>query len=148
MNIGWAIAALLHGLLYVVCSTFPVSERTEGKNEHLIKDIEIPKSCNDCEFIQRGYPDWCDLSCRSRDVFNSSIRPDWCPLEEAEPKWIPIEQDCPKRGKDVLISHNGVVSIDWLTQTAGVGYFFVSGVAVQDIDAWMPLPEPFVEVEE
>ena len=49
----------------------------------LIKDMEIPKSCNDCEFIQRGYPDWCDLSCRCRDIFNPSIRPDWCPLEEA-----------------------------------------------------------------
>lgn len=51
----------------------------------LIKDMEMPKSCDNCEFIQRGYPDWCDLSCRSRDVFDSSIRPDWCPLEYAEP---------------------------------------------------------------
>lgn len=50
----------------------------------LIKDMEIPKSCNDCEFIQRGYPDWCDLSCRWREIFNSFIRPDWCPLEETD----------------------------------------------------------------
>lgn len=67
------------------------------------------------------------------------------PSVDAEPRWIPIEQDCPKMGKDVLISHNGVVSIDWLTQSEGVRYFFVSGVAVQDIDAWMPLPEPYKE---
>ena len=65
------------------------------------------------------------------------------PTIETEPRWIPIEQDCPEKGKDVLISHNGVVSIDWLTQSEGVGYFFVSGVAIQDIDAWMPLPEPY-----
>ena len=58
----------------------------------VIKDMEMPKSCDDCEFIQRGYPDWCDLSCRSQDVFNPSIRPDWCPIVEfSYGKWIPIK---------------------------------------------------------
>lgn len=79
----------------------------------LIKDMEIPKSCNDCEFIQRGYPDWCDLSCRCRDVFNPAIRPDWCPLEEAgtvkHGRWIKNEDrsgwHCSCCGKDDLYAY-------------------------------------------
>lgn len=59
------------------------------------------------------------------------------------PRWIPVEYRPPEFGKEVLISHKGAVSIDWLTQSEGWAYFFVSGVAIADIDAWMPLPEPF-----
>lgn len=50
-----------------------------------INEMKMPNNCEECEFHQSGYPDWCDLSCRCRDVFNPSIRPDWCPLEEAVP---------------------------------------------------------------
>lgn len=31
MNIGWAIAALLHGLLYVVCFAFFSKRKDEGE---------------------------------------------------------------------------------------------------------------------
>ena len=50
----------------------------------LIKEIDLPKCCDDCEFMQSGYPDWCDLTCRGLDVFNPSIRPNWCPLVEVK----------------------------------------------------------------
>ena len=58
-------------------------------------------------------------------------------------QWIPIEDRQPEFGKDVLISHRGFVSIDWLTQSEGDAYFFASRVAIADIDAWMSLPAPW-----
>lgn len=60
-------------------------------------------------------------------------------------QWIPIEDRQPEFGKDVLISHRGFVSIDWLTQSEGNAYFFASRLAIADIDAWMPLPSSFRE---
>ena len=63
----------------------------------------------------------------------------------SEPQWIPVEVRPPKFGKDVLISYRNGVCVDWLTQSEGNAYFFISGVAIQDIDAWMPLPEPYKE---
>jgi hypothetical protein len=62
-------------------------------------------------------------------------------------RWIPIEDRLPEFGKDVLISHRGFVSIDWLTQSEGDAYFFASRVAIADIDAWMPLPKPWKAVK-
>lgn len=50
----------------------------------LIKGMDMPKWCDDCEFMQSGYPDWCDLTYRDLDVFISSIRPNWCPLVEVK----------------------------------------------------------------
>lgn len=49
----------------------------------LIKGMEMPKDCYDCEFHRSDYPDWCDLSitCR-KDVYDTSIRQEWCPLVE------------------------------------------------------------------
>lgn len=68
---------------------------------------------------------------------------DEVPSAQPKPKWIPVEYRPPEFGKEVLISHKGVVSIDWLTQSEGWAYFFVSGAAIADIDAWMQLPEPY-----
>ena len=48
----------------------------------LIKGMEMPKNCAECEFHQSGYPDWCDLSIRARDIHNMEIRQEWCPLVE------------------------------------------------------------------
>ena len=50
----------------------------------LIKDMEMPKNCSDCDF--ESYPrgaHYCQFKMR---VIDSLERPDWCPLEEAEPK--------------------------------------------------------------
>lgn len=67
---------------------------------------------------------------------------------EAEQRWIAVEYRPTEFGKEVLISHKGVVSIDWLTQSEGWAYFFVSGAAIADIDAWMPLPTAYERSEE
>lgn len=64
------------------------------------------------------------------------------------PQWIPVEVRPPKFGEDVLISYRNGVCVDWLTQSEGNAYFFISGVAIQDIDAWMPLPKPPKEGDE
>ena len=47
----------------------------------IIKGLKMPKNCGECIWIQRGYPDWCDLP-MGRDLFNDKKRPDWCPLIE------------------------------------------------------------------
>jgi len=65
------------------------------------------------------------------------------PSAQPEPRWIPVEIEPPEFGKEVLISHKGTVSIDWLTQSEGWAYFFMSGAGIADIDAWMPLPESY-----
>ena len=65
-------------------------------------------------------------------------------LPSAEPQqWIPIEERPPQFGKDVLVSYRGGVMADWLTQCEGNAYFYISGVAIQDVDAWCELPEPY-----
>ena len=58
-------------------------------------------------------------------------------------RWIPIEEKPPAFGKDVLVTYRDGVFADWLTQSEGNAYFYISGVAIQDITAWMPLPEPW-----
>jgi len=59
----------------------------------LIKGMKMPKNCYDCEFRQSGYPDWCDLSITSRDVYNTSIRQKWCPLIELHDHGNLIDRD-------------------------------------------------------
>lgn len=70
------------------------------------------------------------------------------PSTQPEPKWIPVEYRPPEFGKEVLISHKGTVSIDWLTQSEGSAYFFMSGAGIADIDAWMPLPKRYERSED
>lgn len=56
----------------------------------IITSIDMPKNCDECLFIQRGYPDWCDLP-MGQDIYDDQRRPEWCPLSEVEPvktgKW-------------------------------------------------------------
>ena len=84
---------------------------------------------------------------------------------EQEPKWIPMtarpmteeEQehyrewsdvdgamifDCelPEDGQEVLVSYGGYVCVDTFCKDDGC-YF--EGVDIDDVDAWMPLPEPY-----
>lgn len=47
----------------------------------LIKGMKMPENCGECIWIQRGYPDWCDLP-MGKDLYNDKKRPDWCPLVE------------------------------------------------------------------
>lgn len=51
----------------------------------LIKGMEMPKNCDECFFVGRGFPDWCSLPQIPKDedeIDDTNNRPDWCPLEE------------------------------------------------------------------
>ena len=53
----------------------------------LIKGMEMPKNCDECFFVGRGFPDWCSLPQIPKDedeIDDTNNRPDWCPLEEVE----------------------------------------------------------------
>ena len=51
--------------------------------------------------------------------------------------------DMPTPGDEILISSNGVVSAD-IAAEDDEGYYLESGLEWQDVDAWMPMPEPYV----
>ena len=51
----------------------------------LIKGMGMPKNCDECFFVGRGFPDWCSLPQIPKDedeIDDTNNRPDWCPLEE------------------------------------------------------------------
>ena len=51
----------------------------------LIKGMEMPRNCDECFFVGRGFPDWCSLPQIQKDedeIDDTNNRPDWCPLEE------------------------------------------------------------------
>lgn len=54
-----------------------------------IKGMEMPKNCDDCFFIERGYPDWCSfpqIPNGEDEIDDTKKRPDWCPLIELPEK--------------------------------------------------------------
>lgn len=49
----------------------------------IVKGMKIPKNCDECFFIERGYPDWCSLPQIPNgedEIDDTKKRPDWCPL--------------------------------------------------------------------
>ena len=63
----------------------------------LIKDMDLPKSCNDCRLKQLSFTEWSgeDWYCKAVDRVHSNThighgglypdtKPDWCPLTEAK----------------------------------------------------------------
>lgn len=55
----------------------------------IVKGMKMPKNCDDCFFIGRGYPDWCSLPQISNgddEIDYTKKRPDWCPLIELPEK--------------------------------------------------------------
>lgn len=64
----------------------------------LIKGMKMPENCGECIWIQRGYPDWCDLP-MGKDLYNDKKRPDWCPLVEVPTPHGPLID------KDALLGH-------------------------------------------
>jgi len=55
--------------------------------------------------------------------------------------------DCPlpDDGQEVLISWGGMVCVDAFVRDNDGCYF--EGVDIDDVDAWMPLPEPYEQQE-
>ena len=63
------------------------------------------------------------------------------------PAWIPCSERLPEEKKEVLISADGELYIAEYEMDHGKGYWseVVEYRNVTDVDAWMPLPEPYKE---
>ena len=70
-------------------------------------------------------------------------------LETAGIEWIPCSERLPEPNEVVLISVNGNVDADWIAvDNTGYGCWYRTMKYAIDIDAWMPLPEPWKGEEE
>lgn len=64
----------------------------------LIRDMEMPISCDDCEFCKRaisGY-DWCCvpmMNGRDKPLDEPVVKPDWCPLVPVPPHGRLVDAD-------------------------------------------------------
>lgn len=82
---------------------------------------------------------------------------DWIPLVWKESKGLEEDGcpeglmiaccDMPTPGDEILTSANGHVWADTALEDSD-GYYLDSGLDWQDVDAWMPLPEPYAADEE
>ena len=64
-------------------------------------------------------------------------------LWESEPHWIPVTERLPNIQEDVLVSYYDEVMVGWLNDDST---WFAEGFGrlnMNDISAWMPLPEPY-----
>lgn len=74
----------------------------------LIKGMEMPTSCDDCEFCEHaisGY-DWCSIPMvngRSKPLVEPVFKPDWCPIVPVPPHGRLIDADeLAKRFNDAI----------------------------------------------
>ena len=67
--------------------------------------------------------------------------------EEQEPRWIPVEERLPEMYEVVMTTRHGVVYPETRLTEYGWEWLYESGVdyweETDDIEAWMPLPEPY-----
>ena len=73
------------------------------------------------------------------------------PTIDAEPKWIPCSERLPEEGRKVLVTDIfGVYVgefIDAEENWGGEHFVNEHGMQSKSVIAWMPLPEPYKEVE-
>ena len=71
------------------------------------------------------------------------------PAADVVPRWIPITERLPAYGEDVILSMSGDYGIGYLVPTHDKrGYeWYHSGwfYDLDEVDAWMPLPESYRE---
>ena len=69
------------------------------------------------------------------------------PPAQPEQRWIPVGERLPAYGEDVLISIGGYCTVGYIVSVNGIEQYnwFFSGWyhLPDDVDAWMPLPEPY-----
>ena len=73
------------------------------------------------------------------------------PSAQPEQKWIPVSERLPDVAQRVLLSGHGFVMVGMLhsfgkysLEPTGISYVYPQ----DEIDAWMPLPEPYAERRE
>lgn len=73
------------------------------------------------------------------------------PTIEPEPHWIPCSERLPAYGEDVLISIGGYCNVGHIVpvnKEEQYNWYFSGWYHFpNDVDAWMPLPEPYKEDE-
>lgn len=78
----------------------------------------------------------------------------WCidllerlPSAQPEPQWIPCSERLPAYGEDVLISIGGCCNVGHIVpvnEEEQYNWYFSGWYHLpNDVDAWMPLPEPW-----
>ena len=98
-------------------------------------------------------PTWGDAKQAWQEGYNNALmsvadRLEEMPAADVTPQWIPVTERLPKTHKDVLVSKHGKTrlgyrSVSYWMVISGEGSFTTT-----DVDAWMPLPEPYKEVQE
>lgn len=116
----------------------------------IINNKNMPRNCYDC-----GLTDTSFIHCSAHQMFPlleddcERRRPKWCPLEEDNsPKWIPCKVRFPRSRELVLISRYKVYGIDFGYYDRELNMWFdMYDIAVnpQDVNAWMPILEPYKE---
>lgn len=109
-----------------VIKNFPV-ESTEERKAVLtaIKALE-----------QEPKTGWIPMTTRPMTEEEREHYREWSDVEE----YMIFDCELPEDGQEVLVSHGGYVCVDTFCTDDGC-YF--EGVDIDDVDAWMPLPEPY-----
>jgi len=81
-------------------------------------------------------PRWIPLTIRPMTDEEREYYREWSDVEGAMIFNCPLPED----GQEVLVSYGGYVCVDTFCKDDGC-YF--EGVDIDDVDAWMPLPEPY-----
>lgn len=108
-----------------------------------IIEIGIPKNCDECPIRQVALA-YCLIAKKSTShrpsgkTLDQSKRPNWCPIKTKTDGWIPVSEHLPEEGGRYLVSYLGYDGKKY------VGIFeFNPGYWEAELDAWMPLPEPY-----
>ena len=98
-------------------------------------------------WVKKAFEDWGNAETEIR-CFNA-IYPLIMALPSAqpEPQWIPCSERLPAYGEDVLISIGGYCNVGHIVsvnEEERYNWYFSGWYHLpNDVDAWMPLPEPW-----
>lgn len=120
----------------------------------LIEDLEEQYK----SLILEDDTEYCKIWQIKQDIKIIEAQPqvgDWIPVsyhapveEDGEDMEYAYILDCPmpEEGQEILVSFNGMVDMDVCCYDEG--WYLDNRGDWTDVDAWMPLPEPFKESEE